>query len=55
MDRIIIGGFGQGGALALHAAFTWSKKLAGIIALSCYMAKGPTPYSVRVSWNLKKK
>lgn len=36
-DRIMLGGFSQGGALALHAAFTYPKKLAGVVALSCWL------------------
>lgn len=36
-DRIIVGGFSQGGALALYSAFTYPKKLAGVIALSCWL------------------
>lgn len=36
-ERIIIGGFSQGGALALYSAFTYSKRLAGVIALSCWL------------------
>lgn len=36
-DRIILGGFSQGGALALYAAFTYPKKLAGVVALSCWL------------------
>lgn len=36
-DRIMLGGFSQGGALALYAAFTYPKKLAGIVALSCWL------------------
>ena len=36
-ERIIIGGFSQGGALALHTALRFSKKLAGVIGLSTYL------------------
>jgi lysophospholipase-2 len=36
-DRIILGGFSQGGALALYAGLTYPKKLAGIVALSCWL------------------
>jgi len=35
--RIAIGGFSQGGALALYSAFTYDKPLAGVIALSCWI------------------
>uniref|UniRef100_A0A8C5PC67 Acyl-protein thioesterase 1 n=1 Tax=Leptobrachium leishanense TaxID=445787 RepID=A0A8C5PC67_9ANUR len=36
-DRIILGGFSQGGALSLYTALTSNQKLAGIIALSCWL------------------
>ncbi|CAK9293488.1 unnamed protein product [Gordionus sp. m RMFG-2023] len=35
--RIILGGFSQGGALALYSGFTYKKPLAGIIALSAWL------------------
>ena len=37
-ERIIIAGFSQGGAVAYHAALTFSEKLAGLIGLSTYFA-----------------
>lgn len=36
-DRIILGGFSQGGALALYAALTYPEKLGGVIGLSCWL------------------
>lgn len=36
-DKIIIGGFSQGGALALHLAIRHEQKLAGAIGLSTYL------------------
>jgi predicted esterase len=36
-ERIVLGGFSQGGALALYSAFTLSKPLAGIVALSSWL------------------
>lgn len=36
-SRIILGGFSQGGALALYTGLTGKFKLAGIIALSCWL------------------
>jgi phospholipase/carboxylesterase len=36
-ERIAIAGFSQGGAMALHIATRHSEKLAGVIALSCYL------------------
>lgn len=35
--RIILGGFSQGGALALYSALTFPEELAGVIALSCWL------------------
>ncbi len=35
--RIIIGGFSQGGALAIHAGLTYNKKLAGVVSLSGWL------------------
>lgn len=36
-ERIVLGGFSQGGALALHSALTFPQKLAGVVALSCWL------------------
>nr|KAF6300671.1 lysophospholipase 1 [Myotis myotis] len=36
-DRIILGGFSQGGALSLYTALTTQQKLAGVTALSCWL------------------
>ncbi|XP_063779798.1 acyl-protein thioesterase 1 isoform X2 [Pseudophryne corroboree] len=36
-NRIILGGFSQGGALSLYTALTTSQKLAGVLALSCWL------------------
>lgn len=36
-DRIVIGGFSQGGAMSLITGITSSKKLGGIFGLSCYL------------------
>lgn len=36
-DRIILAGFSQGGAIALHTGLRWPHRLAGIIALSTYL------------------
>jgi phospholipase/carboxylesterase len=36
--RIIIAGFSQGGAVGFHAALTYPKPLAGLLALSTYFA-----------------
>lgn len=36
-DRIVLAGFSQGGAIALHAGVRHGKRLAGIMALSTYL------------------
>ena len=36
-DKIIIAGFSQGGAIALHSGIRYPSKLAGILALSSYL------------------
>lgn len=36
-DRIVLGGFSQGGALALYAGLTSTERLAGIVAFSCWL------------------
>ena len=36
-DKIVVAGFSQGGAIALHAALRTTHKLAGLMALSTYL------------------
>ena len=36
-EKILLAGFSQGGVIALHAGLRYPKKLAGIMALSCYI------------------
>ncbi len=36
-ERIVIAGFSQGAAIALHGALRHAERLAGILALSCYL------------------
>lgn len=36
-NRIVLGGFSQGGALALYSSLTFDQKLAGVLALSCWL------------------
>lgn len=36
-NRIVLAGFSQGGAMALHTALRYPERLAGILALSCYI------------------
>ena len=38
-ERIVLAGFSQGGAIALHAGLRHPERLAGIIALSCYLIR----------------
>lgn len=45
LNRIIIGGFSMGGALALHSAFRFSPGLAGVFALSSFLNKNSAVYS----------
>jgi predicted esterase len=44
-DRIVIGGFSQGGAMALYAGLQYPSRLAGVLCLSGYLAhaEGDTP------------
>lgn len=37
VNKIVLAGFSQGGALALHAGLSYSHPLAGLMALSCYL------------------
>lgn len=39
-DRIVLAGFSQGGAIALHAALRYPERLAGLMALSTYLPLG---------------
>ncbi len=41
-DRIVLAGFSQGGAMALHAGLRYDAPLAGIIALSTYLPLADT-------------
>jgi len=36
-ERILLAGFSQGGAIALHTGLTYKKRLAGIMGLSTYL------------------
>lgn len=50
-EKIVIAGFSQGGALALHTALRYPKKLAGVLALSCYLPLKSTLAAERNSAN----
>ena len=39
-QRILLAGFSQGGVMALHTALYYPKRLAGILALSTFLAEG---------------
>ncbi len=39
-SRIVLAGFSQGGAIALHLGLRYPEKLAGILALSTYLVRG---------------
>lgn len=41
-SRIVLAGFSQGGAIAIHAGLRYPERLAGIIALSCYLLRPRT-------------
>jgi phospholipase/carboxylesterase len=36
-ERIVLAGFSQGGAMALHVGLRWQERLAGLVALSTYL------------------
>ncbi|PID66670.1 MAG: carboxylesterase [Gammaproteobacteria bacterium] len=36
-EKIVVAGFSQGGAIAVHTGLRYPKRLAGIMALSCYV------------------
>jgi len=41
-ERIVLAGFSQGGAVALHAGLRHAQRLAGVLALSCYLPLADT-------------
>lgn len=56
-EKILLGGFSQGGALALYSALVYPEKLAGVVSLSCWLPlhksfpaamKCPKELSVRI-------
>lgn len=40
--RLVLAGFSQGGAMALHVALRYPERLAGVLALSCYLPLAST-------------
>ena len=51
-DRIVLAGFSQGGAIALHTGLRYEKQLAGILALSTYLPTIDTLAGERSQANL---
>jgi phospholipase/carboxylesterase len=51
-DKIVLAGFSQGGAIALHSATRYPKKLAGVLALSTYLPLNSTLASEAHAANL---
>ncbi|MBA4142225.1 MAG: dienelactone hydrolase family protein [Nitrosospira sp.] len=41
-ENIVLAGFSQGGALALHTGVRFPERLAGLLALSCYLPSADT-------------
>jgi phospholipase/carboxylesterase len=50
-SRIVIAGFSQGGAMALHIGTRHPEKLAGVIALSCYLPRSSELATARAEAN----
>jgi phospholipase/carboxylesterase len=50
-DRIVLAGFSQGGAIALHTALREPRRLAGVLALSTYLPLAATLASERNAAN----
>ena len=52
-DHILLAGFSQGGAMALHLATRHPDKFAGVIALSCYLPLAQELPKLRNGTNLR--
>jgi phospholipase/carboxylesterase len=52
-DRIVLAGFSQGGAIALHTALREPRPLAGVLALSTYLPLAATLASERCAANAR--
>ena len=50
-ERIVLAGFSQGGAMALHTGLRYRQRLAGILALSCYIPLAGTLATERQAVN----
>lgn len=42
-ERIVVAGFSQGGAIALHGGLRYPQRLAGVLGISCYL---PLPMAI---------
>jgi phospholipase/carboxylesterase len=42
-ERIVVAGFSQGGAIALHGGLRYPRRLAGVLGISCYL---PLPAAI---------
>jgi phospholipase/carboxylesterase len=50
-ERIVLAGFSQGGAVALHVGLRYPERLAGLLALSCYLLLDETLEAERAEAN----
>ena len=50
-ERIVLAGFSQGGVVTLHAGLRFAERLAGLMALSCYLALEPALEAERSAAN----
>ncbi len=50
-ERIVLAGFSQGGVMALHTALYYPKRLAGILALSTFLAEGESLAGAKAAAN----
>lgn len=51
VDDIVLAGFSQGGAMALHTAVRYPATLAGVLALSCYLPLAQQTAAERQPYN----
>lgn len=52
-NRIVIGGFSQGGALTLYSSMVTQHTLGGVVALSCWLPlRDSFPAVSDIQWNL---
>jgi phospholipase/carboxylesterase len=52
-ERILLAGFSQGGVMALHTALHYPKRLAGILALSTFLADGDAISTTKADANAR--